>query len=73
MHTPNIIQVAIVAAGGAAKVASEIGISAESVRIWSRTHHMPQHHILRVSEMGQNIIKPEELLAYIDWARKEKK
>lgn len=64
-HKPNIIKVAVEAAGGRSKVAKAFGVSNFSITHWQTTNRMPPQHIRKLCEMG-GIITPDQLLAYIE-------
>ena len=65
-HKPDIIKLAVEAAGGRAKVADAIGVSAWTVSYWSRSRRMPSRYVRQLSELGGNYITVDELLAYIE-------
>jgi hypothetical protein len=73
MFKPDLVKVAITAAGGRNRVAEHFGFSKQTISLWSHYSRVSPHHIEPLCALGQYIVRPEQLLAYIDWARKEKK
>jgi hypothetical protein len=71
-HKPNLIKVAITAAGGRETVAREFGITAWGVGNWTKTAGIPANRIRRLCELGDNIVSAEQLLAYIEQAKAER-
>lgn len=65
-HKPNLIKVAIEAAGGRMVVAKAFGLEERTPTRWQRVNTVPVHFIRQLCAMGDNIITPERLLAYID-------
>jgi hypothetical protein len=65
-HQPNLIKLAITAAGGRERVAQHFGLTTWGVGNWIRSHRMPASNIRPLCDLGQNIIKPEQVLAYIE-------
>lgn len=65
-HKPNLIKVAVEAAGGRTVVAAALGIDTWTVTNWQRIARVPAQHIRVICAMGDNIITPERLLAYIE-------
>lgn len=70
MHTPNVIKVAINAAGGPSRVATELELIPETVRLWIRKHSMPDKHIMRVCQLGGDLITRNQVRDYMDSKRK---
>lgn len=64
-HKPNIIKVAVEAAGGRSRVAKAFGVSNFTITNWQTTNRMPPEKIRPLCEMG-GIITPEQVLAYIE-------
>lgn len=71
-HKPNMIKLAIQAAGGSKRVAAEFGISARGVSQWSESSTVPSRRITRLCELGENVIRPEQILTYIEQVAAEK-
>ncbi len=65
-YKPNLIKVAVEAAGGRTVVSRAFGMDVWSITNWQRTNRVPAHHIRQLCAMGDNIITPERLLAYIE-------
>lgn len=65
-HTPNIIKVAVEAAGGRNKIAAHFGISPWTVTCWTRKHSLPAKYIVRLCELGGNVISPTTVIEYIE-------
>lgn len=72
MHKPDLVHLAIAAAGGRERISKHLQVHTQTVSNWRTKRCIPQHHIVDLCSLGDYIIKPEQLLAYIDWARKEK-
>lgn len=70
MHTPNVIKVAIEAAGGTSRVASELDLIPDTVRLWIRKHSMPDKHIMKVCQLGGDLITRNQVRDYMDSKRK---
>lgn len=65
-HTPNIIKAAVAAAGGRARVAQALGVTAWAVTGWTRTARMPADKIRPLCALGSNVVTADQLLAYIE-------
>mgnify|MGYP003564831274 CR=1 FL=1 len=67
MSDTNIIQLAVMAAGGNEAVAAKFGISVFAVRAWGWRHSMPAKHITALCELAKPaaVIKPEAILGYM--------
>jgi len=72
MHKPDLLHIAIVAAGGRERIAKHFNIHKQTVSNWKTSKSLPSYYIEKLCALGEHIIKPEQLLAYIDWARGEK-
>lgn len=66
---PNMIHLAIEAAGGRASLAKKMGLCRGTVNQWALRCSIPVKHIKAVCEFGSNVITVEQVVAYI--ARKE--
>lgn len=73
MHKPNLVHVAIEAAGGRETLAPILQVHVNTISTWRAKREFPSCHIVKICSLGEYIIKPEQLLAYIDWARREVK
>lgn len=65
-HKPNIIKVAVEAAGGRTRAAEQLGVDRWSITHWQREGRVPPQHIRALCALGENIITPEAMLAYIE-------
>lgn len=70
----NIIQLAVMAAGGPEPVAEHLGISVYAVRAWGWRHSMPSKYIATLCKLASPaaIIKPEAIVGYIHSQRMAK-
>lgn len=73
MFKPDLVKVAITAAGGRERIAEQFRISKQTVSMWSHTGRISAYYIDKLCALGDYIIKPEQLLAYTVLARMEKK
>lgn len=62
---PNIIKVAIEAAGGNHVVAAHFGISRPAVHYWIKTNRVPAKYINELARLGEHLISTERILDYI--------
>jgi hypothetical protein len=67
-HKPNLIKVAVEAAGGRTVAAERLGVDRWTITNWQRGGRVPSQHIRALCALGENIITPEALLAYIEQA-----
>jgi hypothetical protein len=62
---PDMIKLAIMAAGGPNEVAAELGLTHWGVRQWPKVGRVPVEYVRRLCDMG-GVITYEQLLAYIE-------
>ena len=62
---PDLLKIAIVAAGGRKAVAARLGITASAVDDWRTRGLIPERHRQTVCAMGGNIVTPEALAAFL--------
>jgi hypothetical protein len=62
---PDMIKLAVLAAGGFEEVGRELGISHWAVRQWLKVGRVPAEYIRRLCNMG-GVVSYEQLLAYIE-------
>lgn len=66
-NKPNMIAIAVMAAGGRQAVAAEFGdVTPWAITGWQRTNRMPAHKIRPLCALGGDVVKPDQLLAYIE-------
>lgn len=68
---PNMIKLAILAAGGHEAVAEEFGITHWAVREWEKASRAPLMRIRRLCDMG-GVISPDQILEHIEAKAAEK-
>lgn len=70
----NIIQLAVMAAGGHETVAAHLRISVSAVRAWCWRNSMPSKYIASLCKLASPaaIIKPEAIVGYIHSQRMAK-
>lgn len=71
-HKPNMIKLAITAAGGRERVANEFGRSAWGVGHWTKTDRMPVEFVQPLANLGGNVVSAEQLLTYMREQAQEK-
>lgn len=72
--TPNIIALAVRAAGGRHAVAQAFGdVTAYAITGWARTKRMPAAKVRRLCELGGNAITTEQVLQFIEDSEAEAK
>jgi DNA-binding transcriptional regulator YdaS (Cro superfamily) len=64
-HNPDIIKLAVEAAGGRRKLAAVLGVSPWAITGWQRTRRMPADKIRRLCEAG-GVFTPDHILEYIE-------
>ncbi len=69
MYEPDILRVAVTAAGGTNAVAAAFGLSAGGVSTRVAKKFWPAADLRRLCEMGGNIITVERLLDYLEQAQ----
>lgn len=62
---PDMIHLAIEAAGGRAELARRLGIHRSTVDQWALRRNIPSKRIKTVCDMGSNVITVEQVVAYI--------
>lgn len=72
-HQPNIIKVAITAAGGRDEAAKAVGADRSTLSRWVRLGWMPPEKIRPLCDAGSGVVKPEQILAYIEAAKASEK
>ncbi len=65
-HKPDLIKVAVEAAGGRLVVSERLGVSPFTVSYWQRRKFMPPELIRPLCTAGGGIVTPEQVLAYIE-------
>lgn len=68
---PNMIKLAIMAAGGFEAVAQEFGITHWAVREWDKHRRVPPERIRRLCDLG-GVINANQILAQIEATAAEK-
>jgi hypothetical protein len=68
---PDMIRLAIMAAGGYDEVAAEFGVTHWAIHEWARSSRVPLKRIRRLCEMG-GVITPNQILEQIEAAIAEK-
>lgn len=63
---PNLIKLAISAAGGRTKVAEHFGVGYWIVTNWTKRGTVPADKVRALCHLGANVITPDALLAYIE-------
>lgn len=63
-HQPNIIELALLAAGGEKVVAEALGVDPSEVFLWSKSGAVPDEHIATISALGGGLIEPSKISAF---------
>lgn len=71
-HQPNLIKVAVEAAGGRSQVAKAWNLSPWTITGWQREGRMPVEKIRPLCALGGGVVTPEQLLAYMEQRTTEK-
>lgn len=66
---PNLIKLAVIAAGGREHVADTFQTNPMTVTNWQRRGVWPVEWVRRLCAMGENVISVDALLAYIEEAK----
>lgn len=66
VNSPDMIKLAVEAAGGRSQVAQALGVDVWTVTNWQRSRRVPPAHIRRLCTMGANVITADQLLAYME-------
>jgi hypothetical protein len=66
---PNsLVALAVAQAGGPSKVATAMGLNAQTVSAWVKNDRIPNKHVLKLAHMGD--LHPLDLIAYIERRKK---
>jgi DNA-binding transcriptional regulator YdaS (Cro superfamily) len=68
MSEPNIIKVAVTAAGGRGRCAERMGVSVWTVTHWCRSNSMPADKVRALAAMTGGVVTTDAILAYIEAA-----
>lgn len=66
MNSPNIIRLAVTAAGGPSEVAPKFKLTPRAIQGWCARKSMPAECVRPLCQMGKNAISPDQVLAYIE-------
>ncbi len=64
-NPPNLISVAVVAAGGSEAVAQRLGVSYWAVNRWRRMGLMSPDHVVKLADLSHGIVSREALAEYV--------
>lgn len=70
-HKPDIIRVAVTAAGGTQRVADHFGVRYQTVVAWWRRRRIPVHFIAPLCDLGRNVVTADSLVRYMTEAHED--
>lgn len=65
-HKPNLIKLAVTAAGGREAVSKAMGVSVWGVGHWCKSGRVPTEKIRPLCDLGSNVISVDQVLSYIE-------
>ena len=66
MNEPNIIKVAVTAAGGRLKAAAALGVDPWQISYWQRSGRIPPATIRPLAALTGGVVSADAILAYIE-------